>query len=61
MNDAIANYLKANRMKYELSLVYDEDFVAAIVDMDQDPIFVACGNTPTEALDKLARQLEALA
>lgn len=59
MNTAIEAFLKANGLKYGLTLVFDEDFVAGIEDVDGDPVYVACGNTPTEALDRLAAQLGA--
>ncbi len=60
MNQNIANYLKAHRMECELSLVFDEDFVAAIVDREGDPLFCHAAPTAEAALAGLAAQLGAV-
>lgn len=57
MNQNITNYLKAHRMECELSLVFDEDFVAAIVDREGDPMISHAGATAEAALAGLAEQL----
>lgn len=59
MNTSIEAYLKAEgRSDYRLELgFFDNEWLASITDAEAEPVYFAVGNTPTEALDKLAEQL----